>query len=232
MERFLADRATEPGMGFVYGFPGERHQRAGTVTGHYFDPDAVERLTLALPGSKRSCARRPVRTWISEGYDAHGTDRLWQRCRERYRYSAVRDAAWFLWRYEQRPGGRYLQLGVRRGGEVRAWGVIELDARPGRHRWVDLLWDGTRASDLADLARAIEDRVAARPPEGGGAAEPPAIELWLRGDPEARAVLLAEGYRGAPEPLLRLSAIAFLPQVSVAGVLSSYYLTMGDSDHF
>jgi hypothetical protein len=233
MERFLADRAAEPEMGFVYGFPGERHQRAGTVTGHYFEPDVVERLTLTIPGGSPSGGWTPARSWICaqswicEGYDAHATDRLWRRSRERYRRATVRDAAWFLWRYERRPGGRYLQLGVRRAGEIHAWGVLELDTEAARHRWVDLLWDGERTADLADLAGAIAARAGAAQPSTSST-----IDLWLRGDAAARDVLLGLGYSGTPEPLLRLSAIAFLPQVSVPEVLTGYYLTMGDSDHF
>jgi hypothetical protein len=128
MEQFLAEcAATGVGVDFVYGFPGERHQRAGSVTGHYFDPAEVERLTfrrpVVAPAGERNRARSWIsaHSWISEGFDAHATDRLWQRSRHRYPHATVRDAAWFEWRYERRPGGRYLQLGVRRAGEVHAW---------------------------------------------------------------------------------------------------------------
>ncbi len=78
--------------------------------------------------------------------------------------------------------------------------------------------------DLADLAAAVEERA--------GALGANRVELWLRGDREARAALLAQGFTSSPEPLLRLSAIAFDPRVSVPQVLDRFYLTMGDSDHF
>ena len=45
-------------------------------------------------------------------------------------------------------------------------------------------------------------------------------------------MLLDEGFAQLPEPVLRLSAIAFDPRVTVPQVLASFYLTMGDSDHF
>ncbi len=48
----------------------------------------------------------------------------------------------------------------------------------------------------------------------------------------ARTALLERGYSAAPEPHLRLSAITFDREVSVPQVLSSFYLTMGDCDHF
>lgn len=230
METFLADCAGIGGVGFVYGFPGERHQRAGAVTGHYFDPAAVERLTRRLPLAAPAARWTPARSWVSEGFDAHATDRLWRRSRQRYPNATVRDAAWFHWRYERRPGARYVQLGVHRGGETHAWGVVDLAAGAAEARWVDLLWDGDRAADLADLAAAVEERSAAGIAGGvGGAA---AVALWIRGDREARALLLERGYSGAPEPHLRLSAIAFDARVSVPQVLSGFYLTMGDSDHF
>ncbi len=236
MERFLAECAAAGGVGFVYGFPGERHQRAGAVTGHYFDPAAVERLTRCLPVAPAAAARArwtPARSWISEGFDAHATDRLWQRSRQRYRQATVRDAAWFSWRYERRPGARYVQLGVHRAGETRAWGVVDLATGTAEARWVDLLWDGDRAADLADLAAAVEERTVANVASAASpAGDAASVALWVRGDNEARALLLERGYTGAPEPHLRLSAIPFDPRVSVPRVLADFYLTMGDSDHF
>lgn len=236
MERFLAECAAVGGVGFVYGFPGERHQRAGAVTGHYFDPATVERLTRRLPLARVAAppARwSPARSWISEGFDAHATDRLWRRSRQRYPNATVRDAAWFHWRYERRPGERYVQIGVHRAGETRAWGVVDLAAGAPETRWVDLLWDGARAADLADLAMAVEERAVASAASASSAADgAAAVALWVRGDREARALLLERGYTAAPEPHLRLSAIPFDPRVNVPQVLADFYLTMGDSDHF
>lgn len=226
MEQFLAECAARgSGVGFVYGFPGDRHQRAGSVTGHYFAPDTVERLSRRSPFPAPAGRWSRARSWISEGFDAHATDRLWQRSRHRYARATVRDAAWFRWRYEQRPGGRYLQLGVRRAGEIHAWGVADLSGGA-TLRWVDLLWDGERSSDLLDLAAELERRAAAQEAGSG------AVELWLRGDEAARAALVERGYAALPEPHLRLSAITFAPQVSVPQVLTGFYLTMGDCDHF
>jgi hypothetical protein len=225
MEAFLEACAGPGGVSFVYGFPSARHQRAGALAGRYFEPAPLERLSAAAaPGSSGISARG--RAWISEGFDAHATDRLWHRSRRRYPFATVRDAAWFAWRYERRPGGRYLQVGVRRAGETRAWGVLALPHTPGAGSafWVDLLWDGERTADLAELVQAIAERAARE-----GAAR---VELWLRGDPAARAVLLESGYASAPEPVLRLSAIALDPRVGVAEVLANFYLTMGDSDHY
>ncbi len=222
MERFLAECAGADGaapVGFVYGFPGERHQRAGAVTGHYFEPAALVRLQRAsAPGRSRF----PARSWISEGFDAHAADRLWRRSRDRYPCATVRDAAWFRWRYERRPGGRYVQIGVRRAGETRAWAVLASGGEVAH--WVDLVWDGERPADLAYLVAAVSERARDR-----GAT---AVDLWLRGDGEAASVLLSEGFAQVPEPVLRLSAIAFDRRVTVPQVLGSFYLTMGDSDHF
>lgn len=224
MERFLAECAGADGaapVGFVYGFPGERHQRAGAATGHYYEPAPLERLQRAAVAGGR---RFTVRHWISEGFDAHATDRLWLRSRERYPRATVRDSAWFEWRYERRPAGRYLQLGLRRSGEIRAWAVVALGGEVAH--WVDLVWDGEQAADLADLAAAVTERSRAHEPRTT------AVDLWLRGDRAATQVLLEQGFTSSPEPVLRLSAIAFDPRVTVAQILEGFYLTMGDSDHF
>lgn len=225
MERFLADCAAAQksgGLGFVYGFPGDRHQRAGAATGHYYEPVALERLGVDLLRQEPVPARMRARGWISEGFDAHASDRLWRRSRERYPNATVRDAAWFEWRYERRPAKGYLQIGVRRAGEARAWAILAVEDRSAR--WVDLVWDGERDSDLAELATAVVALAVRR-----GAQR---VDLWLRGDDRARRVLERQGFTGAPEPVLRLSSIAFDPRVSVPRVLDSFYLTMGDCDHF
>ena len=224
MERFLAECAGADGaarVGFVYGFPGERHQRAGAVTGHYYEPAPLERLQRAAAAGRD---RFPVRHWISEGFDAHATDRLWRRSRERYpsRDGARRCLVPVALRTA--PGGRYVHLGLRRAGETRAWAVVDLGGEIAH--WVDLVWDGERPADLADLAAAVMERSHAHP------SRPTAVDLWLRGDRAATRVLLEEGFESTPEPVLRLSAIAFDPRVTVPQVLAGFYLTMGDSDHF
>jgi hypothetical protein len=235
LEAFLEACAAPDGVGFVYGFPSERHQRAGAIAGRYFEPATLERLSRAAvipaPAARSASGSRwaPARSWICEGFDAHATDRLWLRSRGRYPFATVRDAAWFHWRYERRPGIRYVHLSVRRAGETRAWGVLALPGgigacTGGTAHWADLLWDGENPSDLVDLAAALAQRAAALDAQ--------TLALWLRGDPKARAILLDHGFSSAPEPLLRLSAIAFDAQVSVPQVLESFYLTMGDSDHF
>lgn len=228
MERFLAECAPpvdRGGLSFIFGFPGERHQRAGTATGHYNEPLRVERLSLPLSCAPRTSGRSAFRsTWASEGFDAHATDRLWARSRERYRIAAVRDAAWFGWRYERHPAKRYRQIGLRRAGEPRAWGVLALGPPGSPARWVDLVWDGDRAEDLVSLATEV-----ALHARSAGAET---VELWLRGDPEARRVLLDLGYASELEPILRLSTITFAERPTVPEVLSDFYLTMGDSDHF
>ncbi len=229
LETFLAECAAPDGVGFVYGFPSERHQRAGAVAGRYFEPATLERLSCACADRARARRWTAARSWISEGFDVHATDRLWMRSRGRYPFATVRDAVWFHWRYESRPAIRYVQLGVRRAGETRAWGVLRLPngsgaSSGGPAQWVDLLWDGEDPADLVDLAAAVVRHAGAH-----GAAS---VELWLRADPAARAILLDQGFASALEPLLRLSAITFGAGLRVPEVLASFYLTMGDSDHF
>ena len=90
----------------------------------------------------------------------------------------------------------------------------------------DVVMNGWRFH-MPDLAAAVEARSVA-----GGVGGAAAVALWVRGDREAHALLLERGYTGAPEPHLRLSAIAFDSRVSVPQVLTDFYLTMGDSDHF
>ncbi|MEO8274908.1 MAG: hypothetical protein ABI639_01740 [Thermoanaerobaculia bacterium] len=231
LERFLAACAQPDGVAFVYGFPGERHQRVGTVAGRYFAPVPLERLRCSLVSSNAAVSalaspllRSPdlARVWIAEGFDASAADRLWNRCAGRYPFATVRDAGWTRWRYQDHPAARYAQFSVRRGGEPRAWGVLSCVGETAR--WVDLLWDGERREDLHALAAMMGNRAAAR-----GCSS---MEVWVRGDAPALAALRSVGFATEPEPFLHLSAISFDVRIGVPQVLSDFYLTMGDSDHF
>ena len=216
VEDFLADAAAG-GLAFIYGFPGERHQRVGEIAGLYNRTAPIERLTCELEAPWPETPRGA----LTEGFDAAALDRLWGRSRTRYRAAAVRDAAWFAWRYAARPRSDYAQLGVRRGGQCRAWGVLAADGETAR--WVDLVWDGESPADLAALAAAI-----ARRARESGATR---LELWLQGDPAARKALLECGFASGIDPERRLSVIVLDPGLELDAVLSGLYLTLGDSDH-
>ena len=78
----------------------------------------------------------------------------------------------------------------------------------GTCRWVDLLWDRHHPGALQLLAR-LSARLSV---QTGATAE----ELWLKGDPEARAVLERVGFTEMPEPRgLVTVARAFHPDFDV-----------------
>lgn len=218
VEAFLEAQRAPGGLAFIYGFPGERHQRIGEIAGLYNRTEPIERLERALdePAAARSL---PVR--FSDGFDATAIDDLWRRARRRYPAAVVRDARWFAWRYAARPRSDYAQVGIHRGGCCRAWGVLAV-ASPSA-RWLDLVWDGADPGDLAALAAEL----GARAREAGAER----LELWLRGDEAARGELLARGFVAGPDPERRLSVIVFDPEVELEQVLHRLYLTLGDSDH-
>lgn len=218
LETFVASYCGVDGLSFIYGFAGWRHQRLGELAGVYNQAAEVGRLSRELvpAGRERSWAIR-----IVEGYDAHALARLWRRSEPRYPAAVVRDDRWFAWRYAARPGYAYDQIGVARGGEVRAWAVLAV--REQQALWVDLVWDGASATDLAALAAAVEERSLA-----AGADR---LELWLHGDPEARELLVSRGYRADVDPERRIGAITRDPRVSLDEILRGFYLTLGDSDH-
>lgn len=225
VETFLAQRGGRGDLDFIFGFPGERHQRLGELGGLYNETVAME-LLLADPRVPRAPSLAASRgSWRSpgwvEGFDATALARLWERASHRYRAGAVRDDRWFSWRYAARPGADYEQFGLRRRGELRAWAV--LSGTGSTARWVDLLWDGESGEDLAALAEELLRRSVERGAEK--------CELWLRGDIAARETLLASGFAPTLDPERRLSAIALAPGIDLAAIFESFYLTLGDSDH-
>lgn len=219
VKTFLETFGGPGGFSFIFGFPGERHQRLGALAGIYNETSPIECLRRELPGRSAVAARRALQFF--EGYDAHALARLWRRAAPRYRAAAVRDERWFAWRYAARPGFDYRQIGLRREGETRAWAVLACDREAAR--WVDLLWDGEDPRDLIALADELASRALAE-----GASR---LELWLRGDGAARAALLGSGFASGVDPERQLSAIVFDPRTPLDRVFGDFYLTLGDSDH-
>lgn len=218
IESFLARHCGPGRIDLLFGFPSLRAAALGRATEVYPAEAAVERFTLATACAP---ARRPRwRRAVQLGWERTALDRLWLEAAARYPLSAIRDADRFLRRYVERPGRDYLQLGVRRRGRVRAWGVATFAQE--RARWVDLLWDGDDDGDLALLAAEIHRRAAA-----SGAGE---IELWLSGDDAAAAVVADLGWRRQVHPELRLVGRSFTPRLGDREIVDHLYVTLGDSD--
>jgi len=217
IESFLARCAGAGRLELLYGFPSLRAAALGRAT-------EVYPAEAGVPRFRAPAARRPVRLgWrrrIERGWSRASLDALWAAAAGRYPLSAVRDADWFLRRFERRPRRDYLQLGVRRAGRTRAWGVLA----PGgeRARWADLVWDGADAGDLlllADEMRGLAARAGARE-----------VELWLAGDPLAGAALAGQGWAMEQHPDVRLVARSFVPRLAHDEIVARLYLTLADSD--
>lgn len=217
IESFLARFTGAGRFEILYGFPSLRAAALGRATEVYPAEAGVRRFRA--PAARRHAPFGWRRT-IERGWSRASLETLWAAAAGRYALSAIRGADWFLRRFEQRPRREYLQLGVRRAGRTRAWGVLA----PGgeRARWADLVWDGVDARDLGQLASEMR-RLAAR----AGARE---VELWLSGDPLAGAALTALGWTEEEHPDVRLVARSFAPHLAHRAVTEELYATLADSD--
>lgn len=217
IESFIERYCGEGRLELLYGFPSLRAAALGRATEVYPIDAGVRRFRAAV---ERRRAPLGWRRSLERGFSRASLDALWRAAAPRYPLAAIRDAEWFLRRFERRPRREYLQLGVRRAGRARAWGVLA----PGgaRARWADLVWDGADPADLALLAGEMR-RLAAR----AGAAE---VELWLSGDAEAGAALADLGWSAEEHPEVRLVARSFVPRLAHREIVERLYVTLADSD--
>lgn len=75
------------------------------------------KVPRALAGAVRSAAfRRAAPGGVETSRPPEDLDELWGRLAERW--GIRRDAAWWRWRYVERPGGGYRYAEVRRGGKL------------------------------------------------------------------------------------------------------------------
>lgn len=88
----------------------------------------------------------------------HDIDALGPRLNGALRVSVLRDEAALAWRYG-RPGGRYREVALRRGGQLQAWGVLGLRQQMGlRAAFVmEMLVADDAPADWTQLASALLD---------------------------------------------------------------------------
>lgn len=217
IDSFLARWGGPGRLELLYGFPSLRAAALGRATEVYPAESGVLRWTAR--GARRP-ARFGWRRSLERGWSRTGLDRLWAAAADRYPLAAIRDADWFRRRFLDRPRRDYLQLGVRRAGATRAWGVLALGAE--RARWADLVWDGESTGDLALLADEMR-----RLTVHAGLGE---VELWLSGDARASALFADLGWAGEVHPDLRLVARSFVPALGHGEAVETLYVTLADSD--
>ncbi len=219
VQTFFARFGAPDRLAVLYGFPGERALRLGLARLGYdqMPPQPV-------PVWQRSVVRRG--RWFSghsvrAGVDAVATNALWDVARERYPVATVRNAAWLLRRFCDRPGVKYVHLVARWRGHVAAVAVLRLAGE--RASWAELVWDGDDPRAIWALDRAVAGLARA--------AGSRTVEMWLGGDAAAERTFEDLGWsRGTHPHGLVMVARSFHPEINVAGFAGRFYLTMSDAD--
>jgi hypothetical protein len=208
---------------FLYGFPGPRHRRQGSVQLGYgemgFEPVTYLCRRVAGTAAHRRLSYRaePARDWEPR------LDELWSRASTDYPVAVVRDAAWALRRLAGHPSIRYHRFLVFPRLSNRPVAFVAFRTDQLRCRWVDLVWDHDHPGAM-DLLLHLSARLAV---QVGAELE----EMWLNGDAEGRARLEASGFEYAPDPAdLAFGGRSFHPDLDLGTVAARAYLTMADAD--
>jgi hypothetical protein len=208
---------------FLYGFPGPRHRRQGSLQLAYdemgFEPVVYLSRRDTRPGSYRRLGYRaePARDWEPR------LDELWSRAAMDYPVAVVRDARWALRRLAGHPSIRYHRFLVFPRLSNRPVAFVAFRTDHGRCRWVDMVRDRDHPAAM-DLLVHLSTRLAV---QTGAELE----ELWLNGDVEARTQLEAHGFACAAEPAgLAFGGRSFDPSLDLNTVAARAYLTMADAD--
>ena len=208
----------------LFGFPGPRALRLGVLQLGYdaMPLQEIVYLTRRPPVTPARQRRLLYRAELARDWEPR-LDGLWKRISGRYPVAVVRDAGRALRRLAGHPTVRYHRFLVfpRWSSREVAFGAFRTDG--GRCRWVDLLWDDGHPGAL-DLLLHLSARLAV---QTGAELE----ELWLNGDPAARARLEAAGFVREPEPgKLVMVARTFDPDIDLNAFDGRVYLTMADAD--
>ncbi|MFA5787337.1 MAG: GNAT family N-acetyltransferase [Actinomycetota bacterium] len=153
-----------------------------------------------------------------------GLDGLWSRASCFVTYGIIRDAAWWRWRYSERPGSAYRYYEVREEGRLKgAAAVTEREAFGGRFVYV-LEFEALEPETAVGLARAIAA-------DSGNAV---ALALATRAGTRLAGLASSAGFRRLPRRLepkpLRFGVVDNLgehPDVAAAPWCTAW----GDLDH-
>lgn len=213
---FYRHMCGEDKIQFLYGMPGDRALRLGFHKLNFGPPTPVAyyEKTITRHGWRGLGAR-------DSNPDDSAFDRLWQRCRQRYRVCTVRDSNYMWRRFRTHPRHRYQILTAFDGDHLRAWAVVRTEG--GHLHWIDLLWDGVRERDLIALERKV-----VRQARRHNAFQ---LHLWLSNDDDATDLLKTYGWNQQPHPQhLGLVTISFHPDIDRDAMRTQMMVTMADSD--
>jgi hypothetical protein len=224
MDHFAEIAADQFGASLLYGFTG------GRAIGHMvararWDSVSPRRIPLLVRRRRppsRSLASRFFRARLI-GDSEPALDMLWERVRERYPVSVVRNADHVRRRLSGHPTVRYHRWLISPRWSVTPAAFVAFRTDGGTCRWVELVWDGRPgALELADhLSRRLADQTGAE-----------REELWLDGDPEAADWLELFGFEGGPDPSGVVRVVRLIdPELDSASFAPGrVYTTMADAD--
>ncbi len=203
-------------IALMYGFPGRRILRLGSIKLDYGIPLAVKYWELK---PKFSDLR------LQGGMDHPGTpsmvDELWSSAAHRYPVSIIRDYKWIYRRYISRPNNEYRFVYHKVQGRYTVLCVYVKKARV--LEVVDIIWDGQNENDIkfiTSILASIALKKALRK-----------VSMWLSGDEKLEAILERNRWMIKEEPnQLHLVVKSFTSKIDREDLLSRFYLTKGCSD--
>jgi hypothetical protein len=224
MDHFSEVATGRFGVSLLYGFTG------GRAIGHMvararWDSVPPRRIPLLVRRHRpptRSLASRFFRARLIEGPEG-ALDTLWERVRDRYPVSVVRDADHVRRRLSGHPTVRYHRWLVSPRWSSTPAAFVAFRTDGGVCRWIELVWDGRPGA--LELVDHLSRRLAM---QTGADRE----ELWLDGDPEAERWLQLFGFEGGPDPSGVVRVLRFLdPDLRAESFAPGrVYTTMADAD--
>jgi hypothetical protein len=224
MDHFSEVATSQFGVSLLYGFTGGRAIGHMVARAHWdsVPPRRIPLLVRRHRPPTRSLASRFFRARLIDGPEA-ALDVLWERARNRYPVSVVRNADHVRRRLSGHPTVRYHRWLVSPRWSSTPAAFVAFRTDGGVCRWVELVWDGRPgALELVDhLSRRLTVQTGAD-----------REELWLDGDSEAARWLELFGFEGGPDPSGVVRVVRFLdPDLCVESFAPGrVYTTMADAD--
>jgi hypothetical protein len=212
---------------FYYGCIGGRHLKLGKITFKYTEPVPIKyyyKETMKFLRPLGILIGKYLWKAILSRYNSielTEVDDLWERSKNRYGVSIVRNSKYIDERYLSHPIKKYMFLTVKNNSQLSALAVLIYEDR--LLKWVDLIWDG----DNDDAIKELESEIWSICKKVGAIK----VEIWLNNDKEVEELLLQAGMKTCPNPYdLYLSSRSFDEDLDGDDVIRRFYFTMGNTD--
>lgn len=206
-------------VAIMYGFPGTRILKLGTMKLDYGTATPIQYWEKEITDTATHVIKnKPNQLFVPNITKLNG---LWNRSKNRYPASIIRDGNWFFKRYLSKPSNNYQYIAHSKWWNYQCFAVYI--TQNDTLQIIDIVWNGKKKEDVISLEKSILNRARYR-----GIKK---MSMWLSGDSNLEQIFKDTGWQIRKEPHdLHFVVKTFDTAIPRDEVRSNFYMTKGCTD--